>query len=240
MPQLQLNTAGYPMLPGIGQECNRRFCHRMFDNGGMCGTRDGINWAQCYECIDAQTTDERRREAERKRTEDAAKEAERLRLEEQQRAQEEAKEAERVRLEEQQRAQEEAKEAERLRLQEQQRLEAEQKRALEERQRLEAARKQQEEARLRLAEQQRLVAARATASHAAEEMHAQMLKDKAKLKEWGETFCFGRLVKLTQKGPQHNRFALVIARPSDDGSLKVRLFKENVRCLLQRFGRSNF
>jgi len=222
MPQLQLNTAGYPMLPGIGQECNRRFCHRMFDNGGMCGTRDGINWAQCYECIDAQTTDERRREEERKRIEDAAKEAERLRLQEQQRLQDEAKEAER------------------LRLLEQQRVEAEQKRALEERQRLEAARKQQEEARLRLAEQQRLVAARATALHAAEEMHAQMLKEKAKLKEWGETFCVGRLVKLTQKGPQHNRFALVIARPSDDGALKVRLFKEKVRCLLTRFGSSNF
>jgi len=222
MPQLQLNTAGYPMLPGIGQECNRRFCHRMFDNGGMCGTRDGINWAQCYECIDAQTTDERRREEERKRIEDAAKEAERLRLREQQRLQDEAKEAER------------------LRLLEQQRVEAEQKRVFEERQRLEAARKQQEQALLRLAEQQRLVAVRATALHAAEEMHAQMLKEKAKLKEWGETFCVGRLVKLTQKGPQHNRFALVIARPSDDGSLKVRLFKEKVRCLLTRFGRSNF
>jgi hypothetical protein len=91
MPQLQLNTAGYPMLPGIGQECSRRFCHRMFDNGGMCGTRDGINWAQCYECIDAQTTDERLREAERKRNEDEAKESERLRLQEQQRVEAEQK-----------------------------------------------------------------------------------------------------------------------------------------------------
>ena len=56
------------------------------------------------------------------------------------------------------------------------------------------------------------------------------------LKEWAETFCVGRLVKLTKTGPHQNRFALVIARPSDDGTLRVRLFQENVGCLLACFG----
>ena len=215
MPELQLNILGYPMLPGLGQECSRRFCHRMFENGGTCGTKDGLTWVCCYECDKAvsdqhfREADQRFREAEqkKKREEDARK----LQLE--------------------------AQEAERIRIQEQRRLDAEQKQAFEKRRLLEAAaRKQQEE---ELAEQQRLAAASAAALETAEELHARMLKDKADadaaaavvknmLKEWAETFCVGRLVKLTKKGPHQNRFALVIARPSDDGTLRVRLFQENV------------
>jgi len=216
MPELQLNILGYPMLPGLGQECSRRFCHRMFENGGTCGTKDGLTWVCCYEC-DKAVSDQRFREAEqeKKRDEDARK----LELE--------------------------AQEAERKRIQEQRRLDAEQKQALEKQRLLEAAaRKQQEE---ELAEQQRLAAASAAALETAEELHARMLKDKADadaaaavvknmLKEWAETFCVGRLVKLTKKGPHQNRFALVIARPSDDGTLRVRLFQENVGCLLACFG----
>jgi hypothetical protein len=127
----------------------------------------------------------------------------------------------------------EAREAARLR-QEQQRLEEEKKRASQERQRQEAARQEEER-------QQRAV--RAIAKEAAEKAHALLLIENAKaetaarlvrekLEEWAENFCVGRWVQVTAKGPNCNRFALVLSSPSDDGSLKIQLFQENVRRVL--------
>ena len=40
---------------------------------------------------------------------------------------------------------------------------------------------------------------------------------------------FLRLVQVTAQGPHFNMFALVIVRPSDNASLQISLFKENVR-----------
>ncbi len=48
-----------------------------------------------------------------------------------------------------------------------------------------------------------------------------------------EHFCVGQLVKLMQDGPHKNRLALVLAAACD-GSLKVRLFEENVSRVLRR------
>ena len=48
-----------------------------------------------------------------------------------------------------------------------------------------------------------------------------------------EPFCIGQLVKLMHDGPHKNRLALVAAAASD-GSLKVRLFEENVSRVLRR------
>jgi hypothetical protein len=143
-----------------------------------------------------------------------------------------------------------AKEAEKLR-QEQQRLEAERQRNRAEQERLERAR-QEEQQRARLEEERRQVAAAAAiAKQTAERMHAEMLALKAKaeaearlaeqrLKEWQETFCVGRWVQVTSTGPHQNMFALVLARPSQDGTLRIRLFFENVSLsqLLNRFADS--
>ena len=123
-----------------------------------------------------------------------------------------------------------AEEAQRF-LREQLCLEAERQKIFDEQQRLERAR--QEEACLHLA------AAQAIAKQAASSAHADMLANKNKaeaearlaeerLKEWKETFCVGRWVQITAKGAHQNKFALVFARPSLDGALKIRLFVENV------------
>ena len=211
------------MLPGIGRESGRFFCHRI-QSLHICGT-DG--W-QCPQCAEVGSSSIQLRNEERRLLQLQA-EQQRARALEEERKRLEAKEAINRDLE--------AKEAARLR-QEQQRLEDEKKRAIQERQRQEAARQEEER-------QQR--AARAIAKEAAEKAHALLLIENAKaetaarlvrekLKEWAENFCVGRWVQVTAKGPNCNRFALVLASPSDDGALKIQLFQENVRRVLLHAG----
>ena len=200
---MRLNGDDCPMLPGIGPESCRSFCHRTWD-GVTCGT-DGF---QCLSCVD---TEARQRDLE-------AIEAERMRL----------AEAEKMRIE---RVRQEEQRLEQQRL-EQQRLERIQK---EEQQRLE--RKQKEEQQRK--EAQELAAALSTAKQSAEKMRAEILAKRAKaaeearlvrqkLDEWSETFCVARWVQVTKKGPHCNKFAVVLASPSEDGALKIRLFRNQV------------
>ena len=210
---LRLNGDDCPMLPGIGPESCRSFCHRTWD-GVTCGT-DGF---QCLSCVD---TEARQRDLE-------AIEAERLRL-----AEAETMRIERIRQEEQRLEQ---LRQEQLR-QEQQRLEEQRLERIlkEEQQRLE--RKQKEEQQRK--EAQELAAALSTAKQTAEKMHAEILAKRAKaaeearlvrrkLDEWAETFCVARWVQVTKKGPHCNKFAVVLASPSEDGALKIRLFRNQV------------
>ena len=204
MPELQCNFDGCPMLPGIGHNSKQSFCHRMFGNN-TCGS----NAWQCPQC-------------------DASEKAKRFRIEEEKRKIE-------LRVQEEQQAlflRMQAEEEERRRLQ------AEEARQRQEQQRLEDELNQQKrlaEA-MREAARQKSVAALATAKKVSE----RMLKEKAEAEaaalqlekqvmEWAEEFCVGRLVQVTAKGPHFNKFALVIVRPSDNASLQIRLFKENVR-----------
>lgn len=226
------------MLPGIGSEARRSFCHRFWGDIS-CGT----NGWQCRSCSETETRYQLLLDEERKRVQEQQRiEAEQHRILEEARRKRDEEEARKRDLQ--------AKEAEKLR-QEQQRLEAERQRNRAEQERLERAR-QEEQQRARLEEERRQVAAAAAiAKQTAERMHAEMLALKAKaeaearlaeqrLKEWEETFCVGRWVQVTSTGPHQNMFALVLARPSQDGTLKICLFFENVSLsqLLNRFADS--
>lgn len=216
MPELQCNFDGCPMLPGIGHNSKQSFCHRMFGNN-TCGS----NAWQCPQCDASEKAKRFRIEEEKRKIE--------LRVQEEQQALFLRMQAEEQLQREQQRAREE---------EERRRLQAEEARQRQEQQRLEDELNQQKrlaEA-MREAARQKSVAALATAKKVSE----RMLKEKAEAEaaalqlekqvmEWAEEFCVGRLVQVTAEGPHFNKFALVIVRPSDNASLQIRLFKENVR-----------
>jgi hypothetical protein len=240
---LRLNGDDCPMLPGIGPESCRSFCHRTWD-GVTCGT-DGF---QCLSCVDteARQRDLEAIEAERLRLAEAeTMRIERIRQEEQRLEQLRQEQLRQEQLRQEQLRQEQLRQEqlrqeqlrqEQLR-QEQQRLEEQRLERIlkEEQQRLE--RKQKEEQQRK--EAQELAAALSTAKQTAEKMHAEILAKRAKaaeearlvrrkLDEWAETFCVARWVQVTKKGPHCNKFAAVLASPSEDGALKIRLFRNQV------------
>jgi hypothetical protein len=208
------------MIPGIGHQCNKSFCHRILGNN-TCGS----NSHQCAQCIASEAAKQVEEERKLQHALFLRMQEEERQQHEQRRAREEL-ERNRIQAEEARQRDIVAKEAEALR-----RLEAEKK----EQQRLEEA--MQEAAR------QKLVTAQLLAKQAAEKLLAQALKDKAEteaaaalveaqLREWAQVFRVGRWVQVQLIGPHFNKFALVVAKPRDDGCLTIRLFKENVSVYL--------
>lgn len=213
IPELQCNSDGCPMLPGIGHNSKQSFCHRVFGNN-TCGS----NAWQCPQCDASEKAKRFQIEEEKRKIE--------LRMHEEQRALFLRMQAEEQLQREQQRLREEE---ERIRLQ------AEEARQRLERQRLEDELNQQkrlEEAMREAARQQSVATAKKVSERMFKEKaeaEAAALQLEKQVMEWAEEFCVGRWVQVTAKGPYFNKFALVIVRPSDDATLQIRLFNENVR-----------